>query len=101
MKLDKKKAFSAFKAALKRTSFTVIFTGATNFAHDPNLPEPKYIKHAATWLNGDCWLNAPQPRAPNGFTTKNERAQAEWDEDRRIREELQAQEGDGRLAIGG
>lgn len=34
--------------------------------------EARYIKHAQTWLNGECWLDEPEPAAPHG----------EWDGER-------------------
>jgi hypothetical protein len=28
------------------------------------LPDTKYVKHPATWLNGDAWENGPLPVDP-------------------------------------
>ena len=61
LKLDKRTAFKAFRRALKRTTLDEIMTGARKYANDPNLPEPRFIKHASTWLNGDGWDNPPLP----------------------------------------
>jgi hypothetical protein len=58
---DKRQAFKAYKRARRRASAMVIAAGAQKYAHDPNLPEPRYIKHAATWLNADGWANDPLP----------------------------------------
>ena len=61
LKLDKRTAFKAFTRALKRVKLEIIMAGARKYAGDPNLPEPRYIKHASTWLNGDGWDNPPLP----------------------------------------
>lgn len=61
LKLDKRAAFKAFSRALKRVALDEIMAGARKYADDPNLPEPRYIKHASTWLNGDGWDNPPLP----------------------------------------
>lgn len=58
---DKRQAFKAYKRARRRASAMVIAAGAQKYASDPNLPEPRYIKHAATWLNADGWANDPLP----------------------------------------
>ena len=63
-KSDKRAALKAFKSALNRASFEDILAGAIRHANDPNLPEPKYIKHPATWLNADSWENEPLPPDP-------------------------------------
>ena len=61
LKLDKRTAFKAFNRALKRVALDEIMDGARKYADDPNLPEPRFIKHASTWLNGDGWDNPPLP----------------------------------------
>ena len=61
LKLDKRTAFKAFRRALKRVKLDEIMDGARKYADDPNLPEPRFIKHASTWLNGDGWDNPPLP----------------------------------------
>lgn len=58
---DKRQAFKAYRRARRRASAMVIAAGAQKYASDPNLPEPRYIKHAATWLNADGWANDPLP----------------------------------------
>ena len=63
-KSDKRAALRAFKSALNRASFEEILAGAIRYAKDPNLPNTKYIKHPATWLNGDSWENGPLPVDP-------------------------------------
>lgn len=57
---DKRRALTAFNNALERATLDEICAGAARYANDPNRV-PQYTKHAATWLNGDCWLNPPLP----------------------------------------
>lgn len=38
-----------------------ILQGVKRLAADPNLPEVRYIKHPATWLNAGGWDNDPYP----------------------------------------
>ena len=63
-KSDKRAALKAFRSSLNRASFEEILAGVIRFANDPNLPEMKYIKHPATWLNADAWENGPLPEDP-------------------------------------
>jgi len=60
-KSDKRAALKAFRSALTRANFEDILAGAIRYATDPNLPEPAYVKHPATWLNADAWENPPLP----------------------------------------
>ena len=56
-KLDKAKAFRAFKSALKRTKFEDILAGVIAYRNDPTR-NPDFTKYPATWLNSDSWENA-------------------------------------------
>ena len=56
-KLDKAKAFRAFKSALKRAKFEDILAGVLAYRNDPTR-NPDYTKYPATWLNSDAWENA-------------------------------------------
>ena len=60
-KSDKRAALKALRSALNRASFEDILAGAIKYAQDPNLPETRFIKHPATWLNADAWENGPLP----------------------------------------
>ena len=55
-KLDKAKAFRAFKSALKRAKFEEILAGLLRYRNDPNR-DPDFTKYPATWLNNDSWEN--------------------------------------------
>lgn len=61
-KLDKAKAFRAFKSAMKRAKFEDILAGVIAYRNDP-LRNPEFTKYPATWLNSDSWENiiAPSP----------------------------------------
>ena len=65
-KLDKAKAFRAFKSALRRASFEDILAGVIAYRNDP-ARNPEFTKYPATWLNADSWENAagsgPSPHA--------------------------------------
>lgn len=63
-KTDKRAGEKAFRSAMTRAAFEDILAGVIRYANDPNLPEMKYIKHPATWLNADAWENGPLPEDP-------------------------------------
>lgn len=58
-KADKKKAFEKFKAALKKHDKETIINGTLAYVEDCKVKktEKQYIKHATTFLNGECYLN--------------------------------------------
>ena len=59
-KLDKAKAFRAFKSALKRATFEDILAGVLLYRNDPKR-DPDFTKYPATWLNSDSWENTHEP----------------------------------------
>jgi hypothetical protein len=59
-KLDKAKAFRAFKSALSRTTFEDVMAGVVAYRNDP-ARNPDFTKYPATWLNADSWENAANP----------------------------------------
>jgi len=64
-KIDKAKAFKAFRSALKRAKFEDILAGVIAYRNDPQR-NPDFTKYPATWLNNDSWENAattPEVRA--------------------------------------
>lgn len=60
-KEDKRLAMFAFKRALKRTKWPMILSGATKYAHDPNLPPMRFVKKPANWLDANSWSNPALP----------------------------------------
>ncbi len=77
-KVGKRAAETAYRNATKRTDESTILDGVKRYATDPNLPDPKFIPHPATWLNRDGWLDEPEPAAATGtdahrFMTATER----------------------------
>ena len=68
-KVGKRAAETAYRNATKRTDESTIIDGVKRYAADPNLPEPKYTPHPATWLNRDGWLDEPEPTAATGTDT--------------------------------
>ena len=61
-KLDKAKAFRAFKSAMRRAKFEDIMAGVIAYRNDPER-NPNYTKYPATWLNNDSWENEIKPSA--------------------------------------
>lgn len=57
-------ALKAYRSARKRTTLTVILTALDK--QRSVFAEPKYSPHAATWLNGDRWLDEIIEGAGNG-----------------------------------
>lgn len=58
---SKLKASQAFAKALKKTNLNEILKGVEQYANDSNR-DPAYTKHGATWLNQECWEDAPLPQ---------------------------------------
>ncbi|ARD42491.1 hypothetical protein [Actinomyces gaoshouyii] len=54
-------AAKAYAKALSRATPETILAGARRLAADPNLPESRYIRYPATWLNADGWRDDPMP----------------------------------------
>ena len=78
-KLDKAKAFRAFKAALKRATFEDILAGVIAYRNDPKR-NPDFTKYPATWLNADSWENAatlPEVKAASEARRAKEKAQSD------------------------
>lgn len=63
-KLDKAKAFRAFKSALSRAKFEDILAGVIAYRNDPKR-NPDFTKYPASWLNADSWENAAQAPESN------------------------------------
>jgi hypothetical protein len=77
-------ALRAYRAARKKADVRTLLAGATRYAAD-STRDPRYTKHPATWLNGECWaddaagpdtdplaipasLNRTGKPSPNGWT---------------------------------
>lgn len=57
-KADRTKTFHAFKKALSRAKFEVIYEGMLAYRDDPKR-KPDYTKFPVNWLTSDSWENAP------------------------------------------
>jgi hypothetical protein len=86
-KLDKAKAFRAFKSALKRATFEDILAGVIAYRNDPQR-NPDFTKYPATWLNSDAWENA----AGTGVSPHTERNERERERSKEFLAEQKAQE---------
>ena len=60
-KVGKKAAERAFLKAARTVGAETLVDGAARLASDPNLPDPKFIPHAATWLSEGRWDDEPYP----------------------------------------
>ena len=68
-------AEKAFAATLgSGVSLQTLIAGAKRYAAQVADKEVRYIKHPATWLNGKCWLDQPDPPATRELTWWQKRA---------------------------
>ncbi len=58
-KVDKGHARKAYRSALKRATADDLLAGVQQFAETARSREPRFVPHAATWLNGDRWTDEP------------------------------------------
>jgi len=56
LKKSKGQAERAYRTARKEADAATLLTGAKRYSADPSR-KPEFTKHAATWLNGKCWLD--------------------------------------------
>lgn len=56
-KVDKKKAFKSFKTAIKNHSLETILSGTQEYAKQSEKTDKQYIKHPATFLNNDSFVD--------------------------------------------
>jgi hypothetical protein len=72
---SKRPAAAAFAKAKKRATVDQLIAGARRYAADPHRVA-EFTKLPATWLNGDCWDDAPLPARGQSSRTQS---QAGWD----------------------
>ncbi|WP_420961100.1 hypothetical protein [Brucella sp. IR073] len=58
-KVGKGQAIKAYRSARKQADLAEILTGLRRYADERRGENPEFTKHAATWLNGQCWLDEP------------------------------------------
>ncbi|MCI1868507.1 hypothetical protein [Bifidobacterium crudilactis] len=97
---EKPKAWAEWKKAINRAPVGQIISGLQAYLTG----DVTYAPYPAKWLKLDSWNDGPdisQRMQSSRIVTRTQKAQAEWDEDRRIRAEIQAEEqrGGGRLAL--
>lgn len=72
-------------------SLETLIDGAKRYSAQVAGKEARYVKHPATWLNGKCWLDEPEPAGagPNGeLAWWQKRAREEQARKDRAREEV-------------
>lgn len=62
-RVAKAAARRAWKAASRKAGGGEIIRGAMRYAAERDGQPPKFTKHPATWLNGECWTDEPAPPA--------------------------------------
>jgi len=77
-KAGKGQARRAFTAALGKATIEVLVAGAERYAAERANEDPKYTKHPATWLNGECWLDGAGDAAPSGDGLPTEPMAEQW-----------------------
>lgn len=96
---EKPKAWAEWKKAIKRASPDQIINGLQAYLTG----DVTYAPYPAKWLKADSWNDGPdisQRMQSSRIVTRTQKAQAEWDEDRRIRAELESEQREGgRLAL--
>lgn len=97
-KVGKQAAAKAFAKAAKKTDPASIINGAHRMAADPNLPQPAFIPHPATWLNQGRWEDAPYPPRADRRPTADDRVRDGLDLAARLAEQ---EAYNGAIAIGG
>lgn len=62
-KKDRKRAFEKFKAAVKKHGFETVIEGTKGYIKECEFKrtEKQFIKHGATFLHGECYLNDYNP----------------------------------------
>ncbi|WP_455296435.1 hypothetical protein [Brucella pituitosa] len=61
-RVGKGQALKAFRAARKQNDLETIMAGVRRYAASRQGENPEFTKHAATWLNGQCWLDEVDPK---------------------------------------
>ena len=61
-KVGKGQALKAYRAARKQSDCQTITAGARRYAAERAGQDQQFTRHAATWLNGQGWLDEPAPK---------------------------------------
>lgn len=78
-KTGKDAARRAWAKATERAEVRTLLDGVQRYATDPNLPEPQYVPHPATWLNGGRWDDDPLPVRMSSPTATATQPRSAWD----------------------
>lgn len=85
---EKPKAYSEWLKAIKRDTPANIIHGLSIYASG----DTRFAPFPAKWLKNDSWNDGPDLSGDSAIITSTQKAQAEWDEDRRIHDQLAAEE---------
>jgi hypothetical protein len=67
-RVDPGRAAKAYRVARKLASAADLLAGARRYAAECNGKDPQYIKHPASWLNAQSWMNEPAVGIGHGTT---------------------------------
>jgi hypothetical protein len=62
-KVAKGGARHAYRTARSKVSAEVLLAGVRRYAAERANEDPKFTKHATTWLNQECWSDEPTPNS--------------------------------------
>lgn len=80
-KVGKGQAIRAFRTARKLSDLETILVAVRRYADERRGENPEYTKHAATWLNGQCWLDEQQTKRVDPPPKQSNARQQMWMED--------------------
>lgn len=69
-KVGRGQALKAYRAARKLTDAATLEAGIRRYAAEQSGKDPQFIKHPATWLNGQCWADEAQPSGAQSHAGK-------------------------------
>ena len=66
-KVGKDAAKKSYISARRTADAGTLLAGIRRYASERAGQDPRYTKHPATWLNGGCWADDPEPPRLNGL----------------------------------
>lgn len=66
-KVSKGQARKAYSRAIKLVDAKVLLEGVKRYKSEREHEDPRYTKHPATWLNGECWEDSPCAKMDASF----------------------------------
>lgn len=92
-RVAKGQALKAFKAARAKAELATIMAGAHRYGEARTGQDPRFTKHPATWLNGQCWTDEEPPQTPDRAHAPSSGFQTGQDRTREALQRLRAKDG--------